>query len=78
MIHGNTGSRTEASPLLYPHNHDFSHIHILQGESESVPCQCNNISCKAELRQTRLTPRIGSVDLSQAYSCAVITVPYFY
>ena len=55
----------------------FSHIHILQGESESVTCQCNNISCMAELRQTRLTPRPGSVDLSQAYSCAVITVPYF-
>jgi hypothetical protein len=43
----------EAVPkfLHYPHNHDFSHI--LQGESESVPCLCDSTNYKAELgRQT--------------------------
>lgn len=69
----------EAVPkfLHYPHNHDFSHIHILQGESESAPCLSNSTRYKAELGQTRSTPCLGSVDLSQAYSCAVIIVPCF-
>ena len=46
----------EAVPKFvhYPHNHHFSHI--LQGESDTAPCQCYNTSYKAELRQTHLTP----------------------
>ena len=46
----------EAVPyfLHYPHNYDVSHI--LQGESELAPCQCNKNSCKVELRHDA-TPR---------------------
>ena len=48
----------------YPHNCCFSHI--LQGESDSVPCQC---TCKADTYSTSF----DSLDLSQAYSYSVIT-----
>ena len=81
MIHSMEIPEAVPKFLHYPHNYDFSHI--LQGESVSAPCLCNNTSYKAELRRQNvntfdaLTPRLGSVDLSRAYSCAVIVVPCF-
>jgi hypothetical protein len=67
----------EAVPrfLHYPHNHGYSHIHILQGESESVPCLSNNTLLQGRTRAN--TFDATSVDLSQAYSCTVIIVPCF-
>jgi hypothetical protein len=69
----------EAAPkfLHYPHNHDRSHIHILQGESESVPCLSNNTLLQGRTRANTFDATPRSVDLSQAYSCAVIIVPCF-
>jgi hypothetical protein len=81
MIHSMEMPEVVPMFLHYPHNYDFS-LTFYKEKAYQYP-GCNNTSYKAELRRQNvntfdaLTPRLGSVDLSRAYSGAVIVVPCF-